>query len=117
MGASWTRGQPRERHASASASAANGPRSPSSTAEIRFNDALGDLLAVVEDEDGLAEPHDHLHVVLDEEHGPALVAQPADRVEQVVQQGPVHAGGGLVEEDQRAVAHEDAAELDKNPRA
>src|SRR5574341_851985 len=123
IGASWTSGQPRERHASAAASAATGPRSASSTTEVRFNDALvgldharlplRDLLAVVEDEHGLAEPHDHLHVVLDEEHGLALVAQPANRVEQVVQQRPVHAGGGLVEQDQQGVPHEHTNELDE----
>src|SRR3989441_13194555 len=55
--------------------------------EVGFNDTLvhldrarrplGDLLAVVQHEDGLTEPHDDLHVVLDEQHGLALVSEPA----------------------------------------
>src|SRR5213594_3793373 len=50
-----------------------------SASKIRFDDTLvglnqtgrplGDLLAVVEHEDGLAQPHDHLHVVLHQENG------------------------------------------------
>src|SRR5882672_4601281 len=120
-GASWTSGQPRERHASPAARHASGTSTSSSTTEVRFNDPfvrldharrpLGDLLAVVEHEHRLAESHHDLHVVLDQQDGLATVAKPAHRLEQVVEQRAVHAGGGLVEQDQRGIAHEDADEL------
>src|SRR3989442_457981 len=89
--------------------------------EVGFNDTLvhldrarrplGDLLAVVQHEDGLTEPHDDLHVVLDEQHGLALVSEPAHGVEQVVEERAVHAGRRLVEQDQRGIPHEHANEL------
>src|SRR5207253_4780904 len=88
-----------------------------SATEVRFDDALvgldharrplGDLLAVVQHEDGLAEPHDDLHVVLDEQDGLAAVAELTDGLEEVVEERPVHARGGLVEEDERRVPHQD----------
>src|SRR5712691_2300763 len=125
IGASWTNGQPRERHASVAtttASAATG--TPASLAtEVGFNDSLvglddpgrplGDLVAVVENEHDLAQPHDDLHVVLHEQHRLALVAEAADGLEQVVEERAVHAGGRLVEQDQRRVAHEHPHELDQ----
>src|SRR5207253_9217104 len=58
-------------------------------------------------EHGLAEPHDDLHVVLDEQDGLAAVAELTDGLEEVVEEGPVHARGGLVEEDERRVPHQD----------
>src|SRR3989442_13493658 len=61
---------------------------------------LGDLLAVVQHEDGLTEPHDDLHAVLDEQHGLALVSEPPPGVEQVVAERAVHAGRRLLEQDQ-----------------
>src|SRR6266540_6443618 len=73
--------------------------------------ALGDLLAVVEHEHRVAQAHDDLHVVLDEQDGLALIAQAAYGLEQVVQQCPVHAGRGLVEQDQRGITHEHPHEL------
>src|SRR2546426_6959998 len=94
-----------------------------SATEVRFNDALvgldharrplGDLLAVVQHEHGLAEPHDDLHVVLHEQDGPALVAEVTDGVEQVAEERPVHARGGLVEEDERRLPHQDAHEVEE----
>src|SRR5205823_7359677 len=94
-----------------------------SATEVRFNDALvgldharrplGDLLAVVQHEHGLAEPHDDLHVVLDEQDGLAAVAELTDGLEEVVEEGPVHARGGLVEEDERRVPHQHAHELEE----
>src|SRR3989475_19234 len=125
MGASWISGQPRERHASIATTTANATTgTPASLpAEVRFNDALvglddagrafGDLVAVVEDEHDLAQPHDDLHVVLDQQHGLALVAQTAHGVEQVVEEGAVDAGRRLVEQDQRGIAHEHPHELDE----
>src|SRR3989442_15733749 len=89
--------------------------------EVGFNDTLvhldpaprppGDLLAVVQHEDGLTEPHDDLHAVLDEQHGLALVSEPPPGVEQVVEERAVHAGRRLVEQDQRGIPHEHANEL------
>src|SRR5262245_15791958 len=35
----------------------------------RFGRALGDFLAVVEYDDALGDVHDHVHVVLDQQHG------------------------------------------------
>src|SRR5213594_274503 len=125
IGASWIRGQPRERHASRATTTANATTgTPASLpTEVRFNDALvglddagrplGNLVAVVEDEHNLAQPHHDLHVVLHEQHRPALVAQPANGLEQVVEQGAVDAGRRLVEEDQRRVAHQHPDELDE----
>src|SRR2546428_10567832 len=94
-----------------------------SATEVRFDDALvgldharrplGDLLAVVQHEHGLAEPHDDLHVVLDEQDGLAAVAELTDGLEEVVEEGPVHARGGLVEEDERRVPHQHANELEE----
>ena len=63
-------------------------------AKISFNDALvglddargpfRELFSVIENEHGLAEPHHHFHVVFDQQHGLAAVAQGADGVEQLV---------------------------------
>src|SRR5712692_5805761 len=109
IGASWTNGQPRERHASVATTTANAATgTPASLAtEVGFNDALvglddpgrplGDLVAVVENEHDLAQPHDDLHVVLHEQHRLALVAEAAHGLEQ----------------DQRRVAHEHPHELDQ----
>src|SRR5256885_5022827 len=107
-GASWTSGQPRERHASPAARHASGTSTSSSTTDVPLNAPfvrlvharrpLGDLLAVVEHEHRLAEPHHDLHVVLAQQDGLAAVAEPAHRLEQVVEERAVHAGGGLVEE-------------------
>src|SRR6185436_16291169 len=117
----WTSGQLTERHASQPTSAAITASASPSTTEVGLNHALvgldqarrplGDLLAVVENEHRLAQPHDDLHVVLDEEDRAPLVAQPAHGGEQVVEQRAVHAGGRLVEQDQRRIGHEHAYEL------
>src|SRR2546430_4822970 len=119
---SWISGQPRERHAS-SATNTTPAATTALTAEIGFDDprigldgarrSFGDLLAVIEDEHLLAESHDHLHVVLDEQHRLARVAQPRDSIEQVVEQRAVDAGGGLVEQDERGIGHQHPHELDE----
>src|SRR5262245_26828916 len=91
------------------------------SAEVGFNDALvglndprrsfGDLLAMIEDEDRLAEPHDHLHVVLDQQHGSAPIAKSSHGLQEIVQERPVDAGRWLVEQDERGIAHEHSREL------
>src|SRR5215470_7122535 len=123
IGASWIRGQPRERHARTATTRANATTgTPASlSTEVRFNHALvglddarwafGDLVAMVEDEHDLAQPHHDLHVVLHQQHGPAFVAQMAYGIEQVVQEGTIDARRRLVEQDQRGVTHQHAHEL------
>src|SRR6185295_13705711 len=96
-GAILTWGEAARSEPSGERRASEGGRSPppsASASKVRLDHALvrldhprralGDLLAVVEHEHVLAEPHHDLHVVLDEQDRLALVAQPADRVEQVV---------------------------------
>src|SRR6266849_1829348 len=113
-GASWMSGQPRESQ----------PRyraRPALAAKIGFNHSLvglddagrplGQLLAVVEDEDRLAESHHHLHVVLHEEHGLASIAKLPHGVQEVVEEGAIDTRRRLVEEDELRVRHEDADEL------
>src|SRR3989304_421040 len=81
---------------------------------VRLDDSrrpLGDLLPVVQDEDRLAEPHDDLHVVLDDQNGLALVPAARDGRQELVQERPVHAGGGLVQPEQRRTPHQHADEL------
>src|SRR4030095_6903634 len=114
IGASCTSGQPSDFHASptaTTASAATGTISSARSAplspKVRFDyalvglddagRALRDLLAVIEDEHGLAESHHDLHVVLHEEHGLARVPEAAGRVEQLVEQGAIDSGRRLVE--------------------
>src|SRR5713226_7385077 len=111
IGASWISGQPRERHASVATTTAKAARGTAATlaTEVGFNDALvglddagrslGDLVAVVENEHDLAQPHHDLHVVLHEEHRLALVAGTADSLQQVVEERAVDAGRWLVEQD------------------
>src|SRR2546428_484757 len=118
----WRRRSKRTGNSSYTRASAAATRAGSAT-EVRFDDALvgldharrplGDLLAVVQHEHGLAEPHDDLHVVLDEQDGLAAVAELTDGLEEVVEEGPVHARGGLVEEDERRVPHQHAHELEE----
>src|SRR2546421_1818120 len=120
---SWISGHGSERHASSAANAPKPARRSALATEVGLNDPrvgldgarrpFGDLLPVIEDEHGLAEAHDHLHVVLDEQHGLAGVAQPAHRVQQVVEERAVDAGRRLVEQDQRGFRHEHTHELDE----
>ena len=62
---------------------------------------FGDLLAVVEHGNALADAHDDLHVVLDEQNGEAefLLREP-DQLHQLAFLRRVHAGGGFVEQEQ-----------------
>ena len=68
--------------------------------------ALGDLLAVVEDGDPVADPHDHPHVVLDEQDRQARARARSRLIRSVicaVSRGFMP-GGRLVEQQQRRVA-------------
>src|SRR3972149_5504186 len=140
-GAAWTSGQPRERQArkrispesppsSSPAAARAQPISPAEEGEtrtstlsakvrldhplVRLDDSgrpLGDLLPVVQDEDGLAELHDDLHVVLDDQDGLALVPEARDGRQELVQERAVHPGRRLVQQDQLRGRHQHADEL------
>jgi hypothetical protein len=73
--------------------------------------ALGDLLAEVEHRDGVADAHHHVHVVLDEDHGDAVVADLADDGHQLLDVGRGQAGGRLVEQQQLRVERQRARDL------
>jgi hypothetical protein len=69
--------------------------------------------AVVEDGDALGDGHDQAHIVLDQHHGDTqVVAQAADQLGGRAGLIGVHAGGGLVEQDQLGVAGEGAGDLE-----
>src|SRR5437016_6961132 len=122
---SWLLGGGRkERAARRATTAGRGAKPPSgSRTKVRFDHALirldhagwafRDLLAVIEDEHGLAQPHHDLHVVLDEQDRLARVAKATHGIEELVQQRAVHAGGGLVEQHERRVAHQHTHALDE----
>ena len=75
--------------------------------------ALGDLLAVVEDGDAVADAHDHLHVVLDEQDGQAqLGPQLVDERHHLGRLARVHPGGRLVEQQELGLAAERAGDLE-----
>src|SRR5438445_4930120 len=67
----------------------------------------------MQDDDFGAQVHDEAHVVLDhEERDPARV-QAADVLADLLQQGRVHAAGGLIEQDELGLGHEHGAELEQ----
>src|SRR5690625_673811 len=59
--------------------------------------ALTDLAAVVQHGDVIGDLHDQAHVVLDEQHGDALVADVPHHFHQLLALVPVHAVRGLIE--------------------
>ena len=92
-------------------------------AEVRLDDplvvldllrrALRDLLAVVEHRDAVGDAHDDLHVVLDEEHGQALLLpELGDELGERRGLLRVHARGGLVEQEQLRLGRERAGDLE-----
>jgi hypothetical protein len=74
---------------------------------------LGDLLAIVEHENLVAQPHHDLHVVFDDQDGLALVAQAPEHVQQLVEQRAVDPGGRFIEQDQLRIGHQHANELEQ----
>ncbi|KAI1697406.1 hypothetical protein Ddc_19716 [Ditylenchus destructor] len=90
-------------------------------AQIRFNDlgvalhvrgrALGDLLAVIEHRHPVAQAHYQRHVVLDQQDGPAVVADAVDQLAQHDLLGRVHAGGRLVQRQQLGVGGQGAGDF------
>ena len=69
------------------------------------------LLAELQHHDAVGDAHDQPHVVLDQQHGVAVVADRADQVHQVVLLGRVEAGGRLVEAQQLRVGGQRAGDL------
>jgi len=83
------------------------------TRHHRLRQPFGDDLALSHHHDPVADVPHHVHVVLDEEHRRALVAQRLDVIEQALGQRRVHAGHRLVEHDHRRVRHERARHLEQ----
>ena len=80
--------------------------------------AFGDLFAVVEHDDAVADAHDEPHVVLDEHDRDAhLVANVAHHVDQIFFFLGVHARARLVEQEQPRLERKCARELDLLPDA
>src|SRR5689334_4672454 len=75
--------------------------------------AVGDLASIVEHYDALRDIHDHAHVVLDQHDGGAvMVVDVEDEAAHVLLFLEVHPGHRLVEEEQRRLGGQGAAELD-----
>src|SRR5581483_1883962 len=62
--------------------------------------ALGDFLTVIEHHHAVADVHHQAHVMLDQEHGDAFVADAADELAERQPLRRIHAGGGLVQREQ-----------------
>ena len=74
---------------------------------------FGQRAAVVEHMDAVGEVGDHLHVVLDPDHGDAeLVLDAQDEAREVLALVAIEAGRGLVEQQQRGLERERAREAD-----
>ena len=79
----------------------------------RVRRALGDDPALRHDDDPVGDVADHVHVVLDEQHGHAVLAQLLDVAEQRLRQRRVHAGHRLVEHDHLGVDHQRPGHLEQ----
>ena len=74
--------------------------------------ALGDDPAEVQHRDALADAHDQIHVMLDQQDGDVeLVPDAADDLHQLGGLGGVHAGGGLVQQQQLGAGGQGADDL------
>src|SRR5689334_4988786 len=74
--------------------------------------AVGDLLPELQHHDAVGHPHDEPHVVLDEQHGVAVVADAPDQAHQVVLLGRVEPGCRLVEAQQLGLGGQRAGDLE-----
>ena len=80
--------------------------------------AVGDLLAVVEDDDVVGNLHDHAHVVLDQQDRDVVLV--ADEAEEAVELGRlarIEAGGRLVEAEEERLGAHGAGDLEAPLRA
>src|SRR5262249_49793446 len=75
--------------------------------------ALGDLLAMIEDDDLVAELHHERHVVLDHEERPALAAQGPDDVAELPPNQRMHARQRLIEHQEHGRGDERHRELEQ----
>src|ERR687895_634442 len=75
--------------------------------------ALGDRPAAVEHDHVVAQAHHQVHVVLDQEEGPALLVELAHERGDAVEQRRVDAARRLVEQDRLRVGHQHAGELEQ----
>ena len=75
--------------------------------------ALGDDLALRHHDDPVGDVADHVHVVLDEQHGHAVLAQVLDVAEQRLGQRRVHPGHRLVEHDHLGADHQRPGHLEQ----
>ncbi len=75
--------------------------------------AFGDLLAEVEHGDRVADAHDDVHVVLDQDQRDAMVADLADDRHQLLDVGRGEAGGRLVEQQELRIESQSAADLEQ----
>ena len=73
--------------------------------------AVGDQLAVVQHVDAVGDVHDHVHVVLDQQHRVADLLQVADEAQQLHALRRVHAGGGLVQQQELCIRGHRAGDL------
>src|SRR3954463_11765839 len=76
---------------------------------------LGELAAVVQHRDLVADAHHHVHVVLDEHDGTAGVADAAEAAREIGRLCLVEAGRRLVQENQRGLGDEGARYLEQPP--
>ena len=74
--------------------------------------AFGELLAEIHHHQPIGEPHDEVHVVLDEQDRHALGLQRAQQPRELLLFEIAQARGGLVEQQQRGIGGERARDLD-----
>ena len=68
--------------------------------------------AVVEHGDLVAHAHNHVHMMLDQDHGGAVGADACDQLAHMRRLGDVEPGGGLVEQQQGRARHDGARDLE-----
>ena len=73
---------------------------------------FGDRPSEVQHQDAVADGHHHLHVVLDQQDGHALVPDAPDQADQLLALALVHAGGRLVQEEEPRAGGQGAGDLE-----
>src|SRR5439155_11833137 len=80
-----------------------------------FEPALGDLGAVIEGHDPIADPADDRHIVLDQEHRNPSGADTLDVSHELMGLGRVHSRRRLVQQQQPRLGSEGAYDLEATP--
>src|SRR5215471_12715997 len=75
--------------------------------------AIGDLPATRHDDEAPRDAKDRLHVVVDDDEGPAALVELPDRRDDVLAQSRMHAREGLVEEQHRGFEHQASPKLEQ----